>query len=89
VNAETTEHWLDLLEPAGIWCARVLRYDELRQEPGYQALEVEQTVTRDGDFPVRTLRSPIRIGGQRQFNLEAAPRVGQNNERILAEILDV
>jgi crotonobetainyl-CoA:carnitine CoA-transferase CaiB-like acyl-CoA transferase len=89
LNSGTTEHWLELLEPAGIWCARVLRYDELRQEPGYQALEVEQTVTRDGAHPVRTLRSPIWMDGERRFNPPAAPRVGQDSTRIRAELLDV
>ena len=88
VKADTTQHWLDRLEPAGIWCAPVLTYHELRLEPGYAALGVEQTVTRDGAFPVRTLRSPIRIDGQRLFTPEAAPRVGRDNARIRKELLD-
>ena len=88
VGAKTTQHWVDLLEPAGIWCAPVLRYDELRQQPGYQALRIEQTVTRDGEFPVNTLRSPIRFDGKRMFAPDAAPRVGRDNERIRAEVLD-
>lgn len=88
VRGETTQHWLDRLEPAGVWCAPVLRYDELRQLPGYQALRMEQTVTRDGEFPVHTLRSPIRIDGERQFAPDAAPRVGRDNERLKAELID-
>jgi crotonobetainyl-CoA:carnitine CoA-transferase CaiB-like acyl-CoA transferase len=89
VGTETTGHWLARLEPAGIWCARVLRYDELRQEPGYQALDLEQTVTRDGAHPVKTIRSPIWIDGQRPFNPEAAPRLGRDDDRIRAEMIDV
>ena len=88
VARETSQHWLDRLEPAGVWCAPVMRYDELRRQPGYQALRLEQTVTRDGDFPVRTLRSPIRIDGERPFAPEAAPRVGRDNERLVTELLD-
>ena len=84
----STQHWLDRLEPAGVWCAPVLRYDELRRLPGYQVLQMEQTVTRDGAFPVETLRSPIRIDGERLFAPDAAPRVGRDNERIRAEVLD-
>jgi hypothetical protein len=49
---------------------------------------MEQTVTRDGAFPVETLRSPIRIDGERLFAPDAAPRVGRDNERIRAEVLD-
>ena len=88
VRSQSTRHWLDRLEPAGIWCAPVLAYDELRQQAGYLALQMEQTVTRDGEFPVHTLRSPIRIDGERLFAPEAAPRVGRDNERLRAELLD-
>jgi crotonobetainyl-CoA:carnitine CoA-transferase CaiB-like acyl-CoA transferase len=88
VRGETVQYWLDRLEPAGIWCAPVLRYDELRRLPGYQALQMEQTVTRDGEFPVHTLRSPIRIDGERPFAPAAAPRVGRDNERLVRELID-
>jgi crotonobetainyl-CoA:carnitine CoA-transferase CaiB-like acyl-CoA transferase len=88
LEPESTQYWLDRLAPAGIWCAPVLTYEELRREPGYQALQLEQTVTREGKFPVKTLRSPIRIDGERLFAPDAAPRVGRDNERIHAEVLD-
>jgi crotonobetainyl-CoA:carnitine CoA-transferase CaiB-like acyl-CoA transferase len=88
VREGTTQHWLARLEPAGIWCAPVMDYEELRRQPGYQVLDLEQTVTRDGEYPVRTLRSPIRIDGERLFAPNAAPRVGRDNERIRAELLD-
>ena len=47
-----------------------------------------RTVTRDGEFPVHTLRSPIRFDGERMFAPDAAPRVGRDNERLKAEIID-
>ena len=65
-----------------------LDYEHLRREPGYQALHMEQTVTRDGQHPVHTLRSPIRIDGERLFVPEALARVGRDNERIRGELLD-
>jgi len=49
---------------------------------------MEQTVTRDGEFPVHTLRSPIRIGGARTFSPNAAPRVGQDNDHLRETYLD-
>ena len=89
VRTETTGYWLERLEPAGIWCAPVMGYDELRRHPGYQALDIEQTVTRNGRAPVQTLRSPIRIDRPRTFTPDAAPRVGRDDERIRAELSDV
>ena len=88
VATASTQHWLERLVPAGIWCAPVLDYEQLRREPGYQALQMEQTVTRDGEHPVHTLRSPIRIDGERLFAPEALARVGRDNERIRGELLD-
>ena len=88
VATQTTQYWLDRLEPVGIWCAAVMDYDGLRRAAGYQVLEMEQTVTRDGEHPVHTLRSPIRIDGERLFAPDAAPRVGADNERIREEIID-
>ena len=88
VATASTQHWLERLVPAGIWCAPVLDYEQLRREPGYQALQMEQTVTRNGEQPVHTLRSPIRIDGERLFAPEALARVGRDNERIRGELLD-
>ena len=88
VATETTLHWLDRLVPAGVWSAPVLDHAQLRREPGYQALQMEQTVSRDGEHPVHTLRSPIRIDGERLFAPDALARVGRDNERIRAELLD-
>jgi crotonobetainyl-CoA:carnitine CoA-transferase CaiB-like acyl-CoA transferase len=88
VVGQPTQHWLDRLEPAGVWCASVMDYAQLREEPGYAALRIEQTVTRAGGHPVRTLRSPIRIDGERAFAPDAAPTVGRDNERLARELLD-
>lgn len=85
---ETTQAWLDRLEPVGVWCASVMGYDELVAHPAYQTLRMDQIVSREGAPPVKTLRCPVRINGERLFCSQAAPRVGQDNEHIRAEMLD-
>ncbi|TWT76534.1 Formyl-coenzyme A transferase [Planctomycetes bacterium CA13] len=87
LKTESTSHWLQLLEPADVWCAEVLTYDELRERGGYQILEMEQEVRR-ADSVVKTLRCPIRINGERLFCTDAAPRVGSDTDRVLKEISD-
>lgn len=88
LQSQPTADVLEQLEAADVWCGRVMGYDELRAHPGYQALDVEQTVTRDGAPPVKTLRSPIRFNGERLFDPKAAPRVGAHNDAVRKEILD-
>jgi len=82
---ETTEHWLAILEPADIWCAKVLEWPELLQSEGFTALDMLQTVERADNVRVVTTRSPIRVDGKRPPLSRAAPRIGEHTEEIRAE----
>ena len=65
VARETTEHWLGILQPADVWCAKVLQWPELLESEGFQALDMLQTVERDDGVRIMTTRSPIRVNGER------------------------
>jgi len=80
-----TEHWLSVLEPADIWCARVLSWPELMESEGFKALDMLQTVTRADDVSILTTRSPLRINGKRAEAHRAAPLVGEQSVAIRAE----
>ncbi|WP_336798958.1 CaiB/BaiF CoA transferase family protein [Kaistia sp. MMO-174] len=82
---ETTEHWLSILEPADIWCAKVLEWPELLQSEGFTSLDMLQTVERADNVRVVTTRSPIRVDGKRPPLSRAAPRIGEHTEDIRAE----
>src|SRR5699024_4981732 len=41
---KTTEEWLKILEPADIWCADVLSWNELIESKGFKALDMIQKV---------------------------------------------
>jgi crotonobetainyl-CoA:carnitine CoA-transferase CaiB-like acyl-CoA transferase len=79
------EHWLAILEPADIWCAKVLDWRELLQSDGFRALDMLQTVEREDGVRIRTTRSPLSIDGARPPVSRAAPRIGEHNARIRAE----
>lgn len=82
---ETTDHWLSILEPADIWCAKVLQWPELLESEGFRALDMLQTVEREDNVSVRTTRSPIRINGRRAATKRAAPHIGEHSAIIRAE----
>jgi CoA:oxalate CoA-transferase len=82
---ETTDHWLSILEPADIWCAKVLEWPELLESEGFTALDMLQTVERADNVRVVTTRSPIRVDGQRPISAIAAPRIGEHTDAIRAE----
>jgi CoA:oxalate CoA-transferase len=77
--------WLTILEPADIWCARVLNWNELLQSEGFQVLDMLQTVQRQDGVSITTTRSPVRINGARAKSDRAAPRVGEHSTAIRKE----
>jgi len=81
----TVEEWLSILEPADIWCAKVLDWPELLQSEGFGVLDMLQTVGRGDGVSLATTRSPIRIDGRRPKFERAAPEVGEHNAAIWEE----
>ena len=82
---QTTEHWLRLLDPADIWCAKVLQWPELLSSNGFRVLDMLQTVTREDGVRIETTRAPMRVNGERPSAAAAAPRIGAHTEAIAAE----
>ncbi|WP_102959757.1 CaiB/BaiF CoA transferase family protein [Mangrovicella endophytica] len=82
---ETSDHWLSVLEPADIWCAKVLQWPELLDSEAFTVLDMLQTVTREDGVSIETTRSPLRVDGHRPVFTNAAPRIGEHTSRIIEE----
>ncbi|MBQ9350987.1 CaiB/BaiF CoA-transferase family protein [Phyllobacterium sp.] len=82
---QETEHWLSILEPADIWCAKVLNWEELMASEGFKVLDMLQRVDRADNVSILTTRSPIRVNGKRAKSDRAAPRIGEHSEAIRKE----
>lgn len=85
IATRSIDDWLAVLEPADIWCAKVLTWPELMQHDGFKTLDMLQTVTREDDVSILTTRSPLRIDGRRTKVERAAPRIGEHSQRIREE----
>ena len=85
IATDTVDHWLSILEPADIWCAKVLDWPELLDSEGFKLLDMLQTVTREDDVSIGTTRCPVRVNGERPKGGRAAPLVGEHTARIRAE----
>ena len=79
---QTTAYWLSILEPADIWCAKVLNYDQLMEEEGYKVLDMELTVKTSNGLNITTTRCPIRVDGAFSTSAVGAPVLGEHNELI-------
>jgi CoA:oxalate CoA-transferase len=85
LKTKPTDHWLAILEPADVWCAKVLQWPELLASPGFQALDLLQVVTRKDNVRIATTRAPLKIDGRRPSTGRAAPKIGAHTEAIRTE----
>jgi crotonobetainyl-CoA:carnitine CoA-transferase CaiB-like acyl-CoA transferase len=85
IATRTVDEWLAVLEPADIWCAKVLNWPELFESDGFKVLDMLQTVTREDDVSIMTTRSPLRVNGVRTKVERAAPRIGEHSAKIREE----
>ncbi|MEO9340621.1 CaiB/BaiF CoA-transferase family protein [Mesorhizobium sp. SB112] len=85
IATRSIDEWLAILDPADIWCAKVLNWQELIDSEGFQVLDMLQTVKREDDVSIMTTRSPIRVNGLRPSSHRAAPRIGEHSAAIREE----
>ena len=85
--AYPTSHWLERLHAEDMWAMEVLDWKKLTAHEGYKILEMEQPITTTRGKSLLTTRCPIRIDGRRLFSGKPAPLLGQDNERIVMELL--
>jgi crotonobetainyl-CoA:carnitine CoA-transferase CaiB-like acyl-CoA transferase len=81
----TTAEWLSILEPADYWCSDVFDWNRLTAHEGFRVLDMIQEVALPGREPLRMLRCPIRIDGEKLKSGKGAPSVGEDNARIEAQ----
>ena len=82
---ENTKFWLDILQPADIWCSEVLDWDQMMKNEGFKIVDMLQRITRSDGLDIQTLRCPIRIDNQIFKSEKAAPIVGQDTKKIIQE----
>ncbi len=81
----TTEHWLEILDAADIWCAEVLDWPKLFSSDAFREIDMVQTLTDGRGIEVLTTRCPIRLDRRILKSLQLAPRVGQHTQAIQKE----
>lgn len=85
LKAGTTRKWLDILEPADIWCADVLSWERLLDTEAFKILHMIQNVTTSDGFSYATTRCPIRFNDQLLLSPQGSPALGAHSARIERE----
>jgi len=89
---QSTEHWLEILDSADVWCAPVLTLSELVDHEGFRELDMMQETKRtsiagEEEVFISTTRSPLRFDGRPLKSSKGAPHVGEDTEKIRKELL--
>jgi CoA:oxalate CoA-transferase len=85
LKQHSTEHWLEILNAADIWCAEVLDWPKLCASEAFDQLAMIQTLRNGDGIEILTTRIPIRLDGDLLTSERLAPRVGQHTETIQKE----
>ena len=85
LSTNTTAYWLAILEPADVWCAEVLTWQRLFDQPGFEALDMMQEIRNAAGSRLITTRCPIRIDGKILKSPRGAAKVGEHNEALQRE----
>jgi crotonobetainyl-CoA:carnitine CoA-transferase CaiB-like acyl-CoA transferase len=85
LKEQTTEHWLEILNAADVWCAEVLDWPKLCASKAFEQLAMIQTLRDGRGVEVLTTRLPIRLDGGLLTSEGLAPKVGQHTETIQRE----
>ena len=87
ITTQNSDYWIKLLRENGMWCEKVLNYNDLNSKAFMGDLQLKQTVKNSAGEAMVTTRSPIRIDGDILSASKAAPKVGEDNVKIYEHFL--
>ena len=88
ITTKSSEHWIDILRKNGMWCEKVLNYNDLNHQAFMNDLQLKQTVKNSEGKDMITTRLPIQFDGGILTSTKAAPMVGEDNETIHKQFLN-
>ncbi len=84
--AQTTEKWIEDLEPQGILCADVKTLFQAAEDPQLQANNMVLEVDQPGAGPLRLQGTPIRLSETGNETRSLSASLGAHNEEVLEEL---
>lgn len=81
LQTKSARDWEDVLAPQGVWCARILEWDEMLGSKTFKALDMVSTFT-GGEGDAFFLRAPLRVDGTRASVKAYGPRLNANESTI-------
>jgi formyl-CoA transferase len=83
---QPTQHWIEVLERAGVPCAPIQDYGQVFHDPHLLARDYFWDAPHPKAGPVRQLGSPMRFSATPVRREAAGPMFGEHSEAVLAEL---
>lgn len=78
---KNTEYYLEILEEADIWCAKVMEWEELIETEGFKEIDMLQEIVTKKGTRIKTTRLPIKIDGEIYKSKKSSPLLGEDNDK--------
>lgn len=88
LSTQKSKYWLNLLQSKGVWCGKILDYNDLNSQAFVNDLQLKQTLKNSEGATLVTTRNPIQLDGKILTNSKAAPKVGEDNLIIQKQFLN-
>src|SRR5437870_11468650 len=85
LTTATTDHWVEVLEAAGVPCGAVYNYAQMFADPQVRHRGLVQCAMDAELGDVAHIRTPVRIGDGVAVRT-VAPRLGQDNAEIFGRL---
>ena len=86
LGRETTAHWVEKLDAAGVPGGPVYTYDQTLADPQVQARRMVVDMDHPRIGPMKTLGLPLKSDGELTAIRQPAPLLGQHTREVLREV---
>lgn len=83
---QPTEYWIEKLQAAGFWCARINNYEEVVKDPQVIYSGIIQSVKHPTAGDIKVVACPITFSETPATIRSCPPLLGQNNVEVLKEL---
>jgi crotonobetainyl-CoA:carnitine CoA-transferase CaiB-like acyl-CoA transferase len=85
-RTQPTEHWIAVLNAAGVPCGRVQTLGEVFDDPQVRHSEMKLTVDHPGRGPIDMLGFPVKFATSPCRLRHPAPELGAHTDAVLSEL---
>ncbi|MBV8168549.1 MAG: CoA transferase, partial [Alphaproteobacteria bacterium] len=86
IKAQSSKHWVDALNAAGVPAGPIYKMDEVFADPQVQHLGMAQPIHSSLRGDTKMARQPVRLSRTPSQLVVSPPKAGEHNDEVLKEL---